>query len=207
MLYQFLEFTVDTERRELRRDGELVSIAHKAQSVLYYLIEHRDRMVEKTELLDRFWSREVSEAALQTTISVIRKALGADGKAVIKTYHGRGFRFVPEVALVSDAASTTDGPELSAREQRTVSVLSARVTLTQQDDASVRAFLSTARALVDDEHGQPLRMLLDGFTAVFGLDHQSDDAVRSAATCAWNLIEASSASLSEWHAPHRPLHR
>ncbi|MEO1080303.1 MAG: AAA family ATPase [Pseudomonadota bacterium] len=200
MLYQFLEFTVDTERRELRRDGELVPIAHKAQSVLYYLIEHRDRMVEKTELLDRFWSREVSEAALQTTISVIRKALGADGKAVIKTYHGRGFRFVPEVAVVSDAASTTDGPELSAREQRTVSVLSARVTLTQQDDASVRAFLSTARALVDDEHGQPLRMLLDGFTAVFGLDHHSDDAVRSAATCAWKLIEASSASLSEWHA-------
>ena len=188
MLYRFRNFDLDTERRELRRNGVVVPIAHKAQMVLHHLVENRDRMVTKSELLDQFWSKDISEAALQTTISVIRKALGPDGRSIVKTYHGRGVRFVPDVVVLSEPQGFSEAPAAPARERRVVTVLSARLKRTDQDDGTVRAFLATARALVAAEHGQPLRMLFDGFTAVFGLGPQSDDSARRAATCAWRLL-------------------
>ena len=76
-----------------------VAIPPKVFSVLIYLIVNRDRMVTKSELLDQFWTPDVSEAALQTTISVIRKAIDDQSGAAqcIKTYYGRGFRFVAQL--------------------------------------------------------------------------------------------------------------
>ena len=90
MIYRFSGLELDTEHHELMANNQSVAIAPKAFSVLVYLIENRDRMVAKSELLDQFWTPEVSEAALQTTISVIRKALDDQSGAApcIKTYHG-----------------------------------------------------------------------------------------------------------------------
>ena len=71
--------------------------------VLDYLVRHRDRVVPKTELLDEIWGdRFVSESALSSRIKSARRAIGDNGRdqRLIRTIHGRGFRFVGEVLEV-----------------------------------------------------------------------------------------------------------
>ena len=51
--------------------------------------------------MDEVWGgRFVSETAVTSRIKQVRRALGDDGQAqrVIRTLHGRGYRFVAEVA-------------------------------------------------------------------------------------------------------------
>ena len=107
---------IDTARQELRRDGELVDVEPQVFAVLLHLIDHRDRVVPKTELLDAIWGdRFVSESALTSRISSARRAVGDDGRTqgVIKTVHGRGFRFVIDVEQA--AAETTASRSESIR--------------------------------------------------------------------------------------------
>ena len=110
-MYRFLEFTLDPKRLELRRDGGLIEVEPQVFSLLVHLIEKRDRVVSKDELIDAVWDgRIVSEATLSSRISAARSALGDDGKAqaIIKTFPRRGFRFLAEVTEGgSDAGHVT----------------------------------------------------------------------------------------------------
>jgi len=209
MLWKFLTFELDTERRELRDGGVPVAVSPKAFDVLSYLVEHRDRMIPKPELLDAFWTSEVSEAALQKTISQIRKALGGNrgGAFAIKTYHGRGFRFVavvegsgscpepePEHDRVGDG-DVTHRPLFTVAEQRLAAVLCVRLAdgvRGNPDGPNERngeaQFLATAREVVDRHRGVLLNMLVDGFTAAFGLDIPFEDGTRRAVYCAAALM-------------------
>ncbi len=97
MIYSFGAFDLDTDLFELRRAGRPVAVEPQVLSVLAYLVEHRDRVVTKHDLLDNVWGdRFVSESALTTRIKSARRAVGDDGaqQRVIKTVHGRGYRFV-----------------------------------------------------------------------------------------------------------------
>jgi DNA-binding winged helix-turn-helix (wHTH) protein len=53
MDYQFGDYTLDTERYELRRAGIVVKLRPKVLDVLAYLIAHRERLVSKQELLEQ----------------------------------------------------------------------------------------------------------------------------------------------------------
>ena len=100
MLYAFDEYELDTRRFELRRGGHPVALERQVFDVLAYLIERRDRVVTKGELFDEVWgSRFVSEATLSSRIMAARRAIGDDGKEqrLIRTVHGRGFRFTGDV--------------------------------------------------------------------------------------------------------------
>ncbi len=108
MLYHFYHYTLDEARRELRRTGQLVAVEPKVFQVLLYLLQHRDRVVSKEELLEQCWSETfVSEAALTRCLTKLRKVVQADRTAppVIKTLHGQGYRFVADVTLLSPASS------------------------------------------------------------------------------------------------------
>lgn len=86
-------------RRLLGADGE-VHLEPQAFDVLAHLVEHRDRVVEKSELLDEVWGDQfVSESALSTRIKQVRRAVGDDGKTqhTIRNVHGRGYQFVGSV--------------------------------------------------------------------------------------------------------------
>jgi DNA-binding winged helix-turn-helix (wHTH) protein len=110
LLFQFEDFVLDPERRELRRAGALVAVEPQVFDVLCYLVMHRDRVVRKEELLDEVWGdRFVSESALTSRIKDARRAVGDDGRrqAVIRTIHGRGYRFVAPVEA-ADAGGATD---------------------------------------------------------------------------------------------------
>ena len=59
--------------------------------VLTYLIEHRDRVVTKSELLESVWGHDfVSESALTTRVKQLRQAVGDTGRdqRIVQTVHG-----------------------------------------------------------------------------------------------------------------------
>lgn len=85
---------------ELQRDGHVVPLEPQAFDVLVHLVAHRDRVVTKEELMDAVWGgRFVSETAVTSRIKQVRRALGDDGRAqaLVRTVHGRGYRFVGTV--------------------------------------------------------------------------------------------------------------
>jgi predicted ATPase/DNA-binding winged helix-turn-helix (wHTH) protein len=92
--------TLDLRARELRCAGSVVDLEPRTFAVLAYLVDHRDRVVPREELLDEIWGdRFVGDSALSTQIAHLRQAVGDDGGAqrVIKTAHRVGYRFVAEV--------------------------------------------------------------------------------------------------------------
>jgi TOMM system kinase/cyclase fusion protein len=108
MIYRFHDYTLDGARHELWRAGHLMAVEPKVFRVLLYLLEHRDRVVSKAELLEQCWSETfVSEAALSRCLSKLRKGVQADrgSPPVIKTLHGQGYRFIAEVVSLPSAPS------------------------------------------------------------------------------------------------------
>ena len=100
MICRFGAFVIDGERPELRRGEELREMEPQVFSLLVFLIENRDRVVSKDEMIEAVWDgRIVSDATLNARINGARRAVGDNGKeqAVIRTYPRRGFRFVAEV--------------------------------------------------------------------------------------------------------------
>jgi TolB-like protein len=105
MKYNFGAFELDPAKVELRAGGELRPLEPQVFSLIAYLVEHRDRLVSRDELLEKVWDgRMVSDSALASRVKAARKALGDDGRAqrFIRTIHGQGFRFVAEVHAFSD---------------------------------------------------------------------------------------------------------
>jgi len=89
-------------RFELRRDGAHVHVEPQVLSLLILLAENHGRMVSKDEIIDAIWDgRIVSESAVAARIKAARKAIGDDGKEqrLIRTIHGKGFRFVGDVDM------------------------------------------------------------------------------------------------------------
>src|SRR5690606_22709087 len=77
-----------------------VHVEPQVFEVLLHLARNRDRVVTKNELLDTIWGdRFVSESALTSRIKDARRIVGDDGRSqqVIRTVHGRGYRFVADV--------------------------------------------------------------------------------------------------------------
>jgi len=98
--YEFGSFSVDASRRLLLRDGAPVPVAPKALETLLALIENRERVVTKDELMKLVWGDTiVEEAGLARNISVLRKTLGEQPNhhQYIVTAPGRGYQFVAEV--------------------------------------------------------------------------------------------------------------
>jgi class 3 adenylate cyclase len=100
MRYEFGGYILDTDRRELLGSQGAIPLRPKVFGLLAYLIANRDRVVSKQEVFDRLWSGvEVGDATLNTCIKAARQAVGDSGQrqAVIRTWHGVGYRFVAPV--------------------------------------------------------------------------------------------------------------
>ncbi|MET0286159.1 MAG: AAA family ATPase [Polyangiales bacterium] len=112
-MYAFGEFVLDVQLFQLRRADRTIALEPKVFDVLRYLIEHRDRVATKQELLAALWPNEaVTEAVLPTNVNALRRALGQQrgDKAPIETVHGRGYRFAAPVQVLTQ----TVAPEPSA---------------------------------------------------------------------------------------------
>ena len=112
MRYLFEEYAFDTDRRELHRGTDAVSITPQVFDLLDYLIRNRERVVSKDDLIKAIWNgRSVSDAALTTRLNAARGAIGDSGEEqhFIKTLPRRGFRFVGQVREVREIASLNSG--------------------------------------------------------------------------------------------------
>lgn len=124
MIYRFGPFELDLAKVELRAGGEPCPLEPQVFALLAFLVEHRERLVSKDEILEKVWDgRIVTDSALASRVKSARKALGDDGKSqrFIRTIHGRGFRFVAEVTTERRepcAFSSADaGPEAASQLQ------------------------------------------------------------------------------------------
>jgi class 3 adenylate cyclase len=100
MIYIFDDYTLDVDRHELCRAGQVVEIEPKVFQVLLYLLEHRDRVVTKDDLFTHCWPETfVSEAALTRCLAKVRQAVQASraGTPIIKTIHRQGYRLMAAV--------------------------------------------------------------------------------------------------------------
>src|ERR1700704_4297361 len=97
MIYQFGPFELDLATVELREGDKTRAMEPQVFALLALLIENRERLVSKDEIIEKVWDgRVVSDAAVASRVKSARKALDDDGKAqrFIRTIHGRGYRFV-----------------------------------------------------------------------------------------------------------------
>ena len=101
-IYRFGRFELNPATRQLVADGQPVALGARAFDVLLGLIERRERLVTKNELLDLAWPGVVvEESNLPVQISTLRKLLGPQA---IATVPGRGYRFT---AALEGAAPRT----------------------------------------------------------------------------------------------------
>lgn len=112
MRLHFDQCVLDTERRELSRGRSPVSVQPQVFDLLVYLIENRDRVVSKDDLLNAVWNgRIVSESTLISRINAARRAIGDDGdqQRLIRTVPRKGVRFVGDVRGGAAPATATHG--------------------------------------------------------------------------------------------------
>jgi DNA-binding winged helix-turn-helix (wHTH) protein/predicted ATPase len=100
MMYLFDDYTLHTHLYELHHAGTPCPMEPQVLDILLYLIQHRDRVVSRQELLDHIWpERFISETSLDHRLMQVRQAIGDNGQKQcrIKTLRGRGYRFVATV--------------------------------------------------------------------------------------------------------------
>ncbi len=110
MIYKFGPFELDLATVELRDGDKACKLEPQVFALLALLVENRERLVSKEEIIDKVWDgRAVSDAAVASRIKSARQALGDDGKAqrFIRTIHGRGYRFVADAAAARGAKAAS----------------------------------------------------------------------------------------------------
>lgn len=107
MRYRFDAFDLDTRTRELSRDGEPVPLEPQVFDLLALMLRHAGEVVTQDAIIEGVWNgRIVSDAAIATRVSALRRALGDDGQSqrLIRTLRGHGFRFLAPVEQHAPAA-------------------------------------------------------------------------------------------------------
>ena len=122
LIYKFQDFTLDAERRELRRGRELIAVEPQVFDVLKYLIDNRDRVVSNDDLIEAVWrGRIVSEATVSTRMNAVRRAIGDSGERqrFVRTVARKGYRFVMEVeqAAAGDNVAVRLAPVAASTEK------------------------------------------------------------------------------------------
>jgi TolB-like protein/DNA-binding winged helix-turn-helix (wHTH) protein/Tfp pilus assembly protein PilF len=116
--FQFSNHVLDAGLRELTRGGEAIAVEPQVFDLLIYLVENRDRVVSKDDLIETIWNgRIVSESTLTSRINAARTAVGDSGKdqAVIRTIARKGFRFVGNVQSCNGKAPSDASGALASR--------------------------------------------------------------------------------------------
>ncbi len=110
MEIKFNNITIDTNTFLLQQDGKPVGVEPKVFDLIVYLIENRNRVVSRDEILDHVWpSVVISDTSLSNRIKSARQVLGDEGQLQhsIRTVHGRGYQFVAEVKEINRTEQPT----------------------------------------------------------------------------------------------------
>jgi TolB-like protein len=110
--FLFANHTLDINRRELCRGSECISVEPQVFDLLTYLVQNRDRVVSKDDLIASVWAgRIVSDSTLASRINAARKAVGDSGEnqTLIRTIARKGLRFVGDVQTAHSAEAAAAG--------------------------------------------------------------------------------------------------
>ncbi len=95
--FAFDDVTVDFERAEVRKGGHPVSLAGKEMQLLRYLVDHRDRVVPREEIMRKVWeyNSEASSRTIDVHVAWLRQKLeqNPQNPRYIQTLRGKGYRF------------------------------------------------------------------------------------------------------------------
>src|ERR1700730_16768975 len=119
--FAFGDHVVDVDRRELRRGAERIALEPQVFDLLVYLMENRDRVVSRDDLLAAVWAgRIVSESTVTSRINAVRKAIGDSGAAqqLIRTVPRKGVRFVGIVRGEQEPATPVGARPVAAEMPR-----------------------------------------------------------------------------------------
>src|SRR6202167_6066502 len=100
MILSFDDYEIDVERRELKCAKTPIHVEPQVFDLLVYLVQNRDRVVSKDDLIASVWGgRIVSDSTLTSRINAARKAVGDSGEdqKLIRTIARKGLRFVGTV--------------------------------------------------------------------------------------------------------------
>jgi DNA-binding winged helix-turn-helix (wHTH) protein/tetratricopeptide (TPR) repeat protein len=218
MIYAFDDYLLDADRRELRRGAALIAAEPQTFDLLLYLIQNRERVVSKDDLMAAVWGgRIVSESTLSSQINAVRHAIGDDGERqiLVRTLPRKGFRFVGEVQeqcarekfSVSEAADTAQpagGPD-GARsrsdrpERRQLSVMicnligaGARSAAQDPEDllAVTSAYQDRIKTVIAEHDGFIGRFLGDEVVVYFGYPRAREDDAERAVRAGLAVIKA-----------------
>jgi DNA-binding winged helix-turn-helix (wHTH) protein/tetratricopeptide (TPR) repeat protein len=100
VIYSFNNIEIDSALYRLYVDGVETAIEPQVFDVLVYLIQNRDTVVSRHQLLEHVWKdRVVSDSSINNYIKTARKIVGDDARkqSIIKTIHSRGYQFVADL--------------------------------------------------------------------------------------------------------------
>ena len=117
---RFRDFELDVDAYQLRRQGRPVRLERRPMELLILLVEHRGRLVSRSQIAERLWGKEVFvdvETGVNIAISKVRQALrdSTEKPEFVETVVGKGYRFVAAVEVVSNADAI---PIAEARDDR-----------------------------------------------------------------------------------------
>ncbi len=143
-VYSLGEFSLDVGQRKLSRAGASVHLTPLPFQVLVYLIKHRERLVTRGELLDKFWEgKDVYDDSLRKAVGAIRKALDdrQEHPRFIETRYGEGFRYVGPLTEPCAAVGPEKEQEISG-----ISIAAAEPLLPSQTQSLfTRKFAKSAK--------------------------------------------------------------
>src|SRR5947207_3326089 len=98
----FAEFELDLRAYELRRKGRHVHLEKLPMELLILLVQRAGELVERREIAEKLWGRDVFvdiEHGINTAIRKIRHVLRDDPESprLVLTVTGKGYRFVAPV--------------------------------------------------------------------------------------------------------------
>lgn len=128
--FDFDDHILDTDLRELRRGGQMVAMQPQVFDLLVHLLQHRDRVVSRDDLIALVWGGKiVSDSTLDSRINAARNAIGDNGKEqrLIRTIPRKGIRFVGAVTGAPDAQAASQAgaerPGLTLPDRPAIAVL------------------------------------------------------------------------------------
>ena len=116
MVYRFADAEMDPSQGCVRRQDHEHYPRPKVLQVLHYLLEHRERLVTKDELIEHVWKdTAVTDDVVFHCVADIRTLLGDDPRnpRFVRTFPGAGYRFVApveEVRLANGGEANSSRP-------------------------------------------------------------------------------------------------
>lgn len=101
-IYKIGDWLLDAHSNQLAKDGHSVELEYRLTSLLVFLLENKDRVLTKDEILKAVWPKKVvNDDSVAVAISQLRKALDDNPRKpkYIKTIPGVGYQFIFQIEL------------------------------------------------------------------------------------------------------------